>query len=125
MGVGPVAAADELASGAQEWLVAAENQLEARRLRVAFELFRHSAELAAKAMLARKLGSFPKEHSVAGLLVKEGIPPSDVDGKKLHRLLSRFTLGTYDFETPVHEADLQDARRLARRMVRACLDSRP
>ncbi|MBI4393269.1 MAG: HEPN domain-containing protein [Euryarchaeota archaeon] len=110
---------EELMKGAEEWLAAAKENLAAGRFHTAFESARQAAELAAKALLSRKSGKYPSDHMVAGPLFQAGLLPEGVDGKRLHKLLSRFTLGTYGFDETVHRSEVQDAVRLAERMVKA------
>lgn len=86
---------------------------------VAFEAARHAAELAAKAILVRAGKEYPEQHAVAGKLAQHSLIPQGVEARKLQKLLSRFTLGTYGFEQPVHDADVSDALRMAERLVAA------
>lgn len=109
-----------LVEGAQEWLEAANSDLMSGPKHVSFEAFRHAAELAAKALLLEATGGYPKDHSVAGPLSQKKLLPDNVDAKALQKLTSSFTLGTYHFETVIHERDLQEAKRIATRMVAAC-----
>lgn len=105
---------------AEEWLGAGQSQMEEGRSHVAFEALRNAAELAAKALILRKTGDFPQDHAVAGILAKQGLMPSKVDGRDLHRLLAKFSLGPYGFDATIHEKDVREALRLAERMVGAC-----
>lgn len=111
---------DHVVDLAQEWLEAGKAQLVDGRHHVAFEALRNAAELAAKALLLRSTGAFPQDHAVAGLVARAGVLPASVDGRDLHRLLTKFTLGPYGFDADVHEKDVIAARRIAERMVRAC-----
>jgi len=108
---------DELWEGAAEWLAAAEDELRAGRLRVAFESARHAAELAGKARLLSATGTYPKSHTIASQLHRAGLVPSGVDAKAVHRLLSEFTLGTYGFDRPLAREDVVAAIALARSML--------
>lgn len=110
---------EQVAERARMWLATGEAELKAGRLPVAFEACRTAAELAAKALLLRAQKPFPQSHMVAGELQQAGLMPAGVDGKRLHGLLSKFTLGTYGFDQPVHRAEAQEALRIARRMVSA------
>ena len=111
---------DEVVELAEEWLDAGRSQYDEGRYHVAFEALRNAAELAAKALLLRATGAFVQDHSVAGPLAKAGAIPPKVDGRDLHKLLSRFTLGPYGFDVTIHEKDVASALRLADRMVKAC-----
>ena len=90
------------------------------RRQVAFEALRNAAELGAKALLLRATGSFPQDHAVAGLLARAQLLPPGVNGRDLHRLLTKFTLGPYGFDEEIHAKDIVQARRLAERIVAAC-----
>jgi HEPN domain-containing protein len=114
----------DLVAGAQEWLAAARTEMSAGRLRVAFESARHAAELAGKAILSARLGTFPKSHLVAGALARSGGLPPGVDGKTLHKLLSEFTLGTYGFDRPISEREVSDAVTVAEQMMSAAAELR-
>lgn len=110
----------QVADLAEEWLDAGRSQLSEGRYHVAFEALRNAAELAAKALILRATGDFPQDHAVAGVLSRAGILPGKVDGRELHRLLVKFTLGPYGFDVTVHEKQVQAALRIAERMVEAC-----
>lgn len=62
---------------------------------------------------------------MGGQLAQSGLLPPGVDGRRLQRLLSEFTLGTYAFDVPVRERDVREALRLAERMVQALRPGRP
>lgn len=112
--------ADDLRASAREWLAAAEDEREANRYNVAFEAARHAAELAAKAILYESTGSYPdRKHDVSGPLAQNNLVPQGVRASDLSKLLSEFTLGTYGFGRTVHKKDVNQAIRLARRMVDA------
>lgn len=109
--------AQKLLDGAQEWLDSAKTEASLGRRRVAFEAARHAAELAAKAILVHRQGVYPKSHLVAGALSKLGALPGRVDGRRLHRLLAEFTLGTYGFDREVRPEDVDEALAVAGLMV--------
>lgn len=108
---------DELESlhhAAREWLEAAEAEALAGRHLVAFESARHAAELACKAILLLRVGSYPKMHDVSGLLSQREMLPSGVSGRSLSRLLSAFTSGTYGEGRPVDAPLVTSALHVAR-----------
>ena len=82
---------------------------------VAYELARTAAELAVKALLLRKTGTYPKgEHNPAKELRKARIPlPGNVAEAKLSELLKDYQRGSYGFAEPVLPADLGRALSLA------------
>lgn len=110
---------EELADGAREWLKAGDSELAADRLHVAFESFRQAAELAAKSVLARTGARPAHTHNIAGPLKQAKLVPAGVEASKLHRLVSQFTLGTYGFNRAVTKSEVQEAARIAKRMVAA------
>lgn len=111
--------AQRLKERAQEYLEAAEDSLKEGRLNVAYDEARTAAELAAKATLAGKTGSFPRDHNPAGKLFQEGLVPEGMNPKELSRLLGDHTRGTYGFQDPVEEEEVEDAVRTARKLLGA------
>lgn len=111
---------EALVAAAREWLAASSTELEQRRYRVAFEAARHAAELAGKALLVEATGGHPKAHAIAGALSNENVLPDGVSGRRLHKLLSRYTAGTYGTEGTIRKRDVHEAIRLAERMVDGC-----
>lgn len=112
--------AEDLEEAAREWLNAAEDEREANRNNVAFEAARHAAELAGKALLLEGTGTYPdRRHNVSGPLSQEDLVPSNVSASDLSKLLSEHTLGTYGFSRTIHRKDVNQAIRVARRMVDA------
>lgn len=110
---------ERLRDGAEEWFETGKGAHNAGHLYSAFESFRHAAELSCKAILLRTTGAFPRDHLVAAPLAKLGLLPEGVTARSLHQFLSEFTLGTYGFERGLHNRDVQGARRMAERMIRA------
>lgn len=113
---------NRLCEGAEEWFESAKAAQTAGHLYVAFESFRHATELACKAILLRATGSFPRDHAVAGPLVKHNLLPPGQASRSLQKFLSEFTLGTYGFERQIHDSDVQNAKRIAVRMMQALKD---
>lgn len=105
-----------LMSLAEEYLTAAEADLRARRLHVAFEAARHAAELAGKACLLDARGDYPKSHDIGRLLVAAGIAPSGVKPEALDRFLAQYLRGRYGADV-VDVAAAEEALRMARVMV--------
>ena len=112
-----VSDARTLRIGAQEWLDASFSEARQGRDRVAFEAARHAAELAAKARLAEHGVPYRKEHNVAPALASRGLLPRGVDGAELSRILSAVTLGTYGYDQPLRDGDLEQAQEFAARLL--------
>lgn len=110
----------DLIEGAEEWLGVARKSREEGWNHAAFESARKAAELAAKALLGRKTGGYPKDHDVSGILYRERLIPADVAARELSRLLAAVSVGTYAFDQAVHRKDVAWALRIAERMVKAC-----
>lgn len=108
---------ERLLEGAREWLEAARSERAAGRNHVAFEAARHAAVLASKAMLVKAGQDYPEQHAIAGKLSQHSLVPPGVKARDLQKLLSRFTLGTYGFEQEIREADVNEALRLAERLL--------
>ena len=109
--------AQTLRLGAQEWLDASYSEARQGRARVAFEAARHAAELAAKARLVERGVRYRNEHNVAPALAHHGLLPRGVDGAALSRILSAVTLGTYGYDRPMREGDLEQAQDFAARLL--------
>lgn len=104
---------------AEQRLASAKDDLAAERLEVGYESARAAAELAGKAMLLAKTGSYPtKDHNVAGHLMQAKLLPQDVSPKDLSRFLDDYTRGDYGFDKPVEARELRNAVQMAQRMVR-------
>lgn len=103
--------------GAREWLDASYAETRAGRHRVAFEAARHAAELGAKARLIEAGRPPRREHNVAPDLVRADLVPRSVDPAKLSRLLSAATLGTYGFDDPLREGDLEELQAYAEALL--------
>ena len=111
--------AEQLRAGAVEWFEAAKESHAAGHRYAAFESYRHATELACTAILLEHRGVFPRDHAVAAPLAQAGLVPSGVAVRDLQNFLAEFTLGTYGFERQLHEADLQKAKRMTRRLIEA------
>ena len=109
--------AQTLRLGAQEWLEASLSESRQGRERVAFEAARHAAELAAKARLADRGHAYRREHNVAPALAKNGLVPRGVDAAELSRLLSAVTLGTYNYDQPLRDGDVERLQEYAMRLL--------
>lgn len=103
--------------GAREWLDASYAEARSGRRRVAFEAARHAAELSAKARLIESGRAPRREHNVAPDLVHAKLVPRSVDAARLSRLLSAATLGTYGFEDPLRDGDLEELQRYAEALL--------
>lgn len=115
----PVSDTQGLLEGAKEWLEGARMNHKAGRKHAAFECYRQAAELAGKILLARSTGTYPREHDISGALAHAKLMPEGVKAGQLKDFLLEFTRGTYAFDRPIHEAELQNAKRIAERMMAA------
>lgn len=108
----------KLMERARQRLASARDDLTSARYDVGYESARAAAELAGKAMMLAKLGSYPsKDHNVAGPLAQAKLIPADVSPKELSRLLDDYARGDYGFDRPVEARELRAALRLAERMI--------
>ena len=112
---------------AQIYLESAEANRDrgARWLPVAYDEARHAAELAGKALLLRKTGSYPKRgkagHRIGSLLAREGLVPRGLDFLDLNGLLDHHTRGAYGFGRPFGAHEVEIAIETARAMTEAAL----
>lgn len=90
------------------------------RNHVAFDEARTAAELVGKALLSRKLGSYPRRHNIGGPLFQEGLLPNGVDPKQVAHLLREHTRGNYGFDTQIGEDDIALAIEIAQALLDAC-----
>lgn len=102
---------------AQEFLAAAQDNLDARRCNVAHEDARTAAELAGKALLQHASGSHPRRHAIGGDLHQLGLLPPDIDARAVARLLKERTRADYGFG-PVDAADAAKALGIADALLR-------
>lgn len=111
---------------ARQRLASAKDDLASDRFDVGYESARAAAELAGKAMLLAKLGSYPnKDHNVAGPLAQAKLVPADVSPKELSRFLDDYARGDDGFDKPVEARELRAAIQLAERMIRAAEERGP
>lgn len=105
---------------AEQFLAAAASELEAGRLEVAFALARTAAELAGKALLLARTGSYPtRDHAIGRHLEEAGVIPPGIDKRQLAHLLTQYTRGEYGFAEPVHRREAERAVRMARALLNA------
>lgn len=103
---------------AEQRLASALDDQASGRLDVGYESARAAAELAAKALLLAKTGSYPtKDHNVAGHLVQARLVPQDMSAKELSSFLGDYTRGDYGFDMPVEARELRAALQRARRLI--------
>lgn len=100
---------ERLRDRAREFLEAARTSLAAERFNVAFDEARDAAELAAKALLCRRDGTYPAAHNVAGPLQTARLIPRGLSPKALSRLLSAASRGRYGISEPVTRVEAKDA----------------
>lgn len=110
---------------AQQYLRAAEFSRREGDFDAAFENARTAAELAGKSLLEAAGVPYEEEHNVAGALTHHNLMPPNVEGRRLSRLLAQFTRGVYGFREPIHERDVEEALRMARRLIQACTGRPP
>lgn len=97
-------------SRAEQRLASARDDLAANRHDVGYESARAAAELAAKALLLAKTGSYPtKDHNVAGHLQQAKLVPPGLSPKALSKFLDDYTRGDYGFDQPVEPRELRAA----------------
>lgn len=105
-------------SRAEQRLASAKDDLAAKRYDVGYESARAATELAAKALLLAKSGSYPtKDHNVAGHLQQAKALPVDVSPKALSRFLDSYTRGDYGFAQPAAPRELRAALAMAESMI--------
>lgn len=102
-----------------EWVETARLAIAERHANAAYECARTACELAGKALLSLRLGSYPRQHEIQGLLSKEALIPPNVNKTTLSRILGDWTRGTYGFAEPVSMKEAEQALRVAERMVEA------
>lgn len=103
---------------AEQRLASARDDQARGRLDVGYESARAAVELASKALLLAKTGSYPtKDHNVAGHLSQAKLLPPGVSPKDLSRLMDDYTRGDYGFDRPVEARELRAALALAQRMI--------
>lgn len=108
---------DTMRERAEEWLEVAQGAIEEDFVHAAYECARTAAELAAKAMLLRIAGTYPKRHDVSDDLRQHALLPDNIKARDLRALLQSFTLAVYLFNDPVTKRQARDAVRIARRLV--------
>lgn len=101
---------------AEEHLKAAQTCLAAGLLNPAYELARTAAELYGKALILKRLGSYPRDHNVSGELRHRRLLPDDVSPTDLSKLLEDYTRGGYGFEEPVEAREARKAIAIATRL---------
>jgi HEPN domain-containing protein len=103
---------------AEQRLASAKDDAAAGRYDVGFESARAATELAAKALLLTKTGSYPtKDHNVAGHLHRAKLLPPDIAPKALSHFLDAYTRGDYGFAEPVEPRELRTAIKMAELMI--------
>lgn len=111
---------------AEQRLASARDDLSAGRHDVGYESARAAAELASKALLLSKTGSYPtKEHNVAGHLHQEKLLPKEIPAKTLSRFLDAYTRGDYGFGEPVEARELRAAIKNAEILLNAAKTKGP
>lgn len=99
---------------AEQRLASARDDLAAGRNDVGYESARATAELAGKAILLSKTGSYPtKDHNVAGHLHQAKLLPPGIPPKALSKFLDAYARGDYGFDDPVEPRELRAAITMA------------
>ena len=104
---------------AEEFLAAAQQLAGSGLNNAAFDDARHAAELAGKALLLQKLGSYPQKHQIAGELTHAGLLPPELEPRTVSRVLGAFTAGRYGFTDNKGPDEVAEAIAVAQALVAA------
>lgn len=105
---------------ARQFLDAAQAEGAAGWREVAFALARTAVELAGKALLLVKTGTYPpKEHAIGGMLARAGLVPRGMDKGELAQFLAQYSRGEYGVFESVSAREVTRALGLATTLVNA------
>lgn len=106
---------------AEQRLASSRDDLDAGRHDVGYESARAAAELAGKALLLSKTGTYPttKDHNVTGPLHQKRLIPTGISAKELSALLGDYARGDYGFKSPVEPREHRAALEIAEAMLAA------